>query len=110
MDACIDLGEYMAEIREQVCTRCVDRPHGGPPCEPLGKLCGIEVNLRQLVDAVHDVDSTTMEQYEDEFHHVVCEECAFHNMHQCPCPLDSLLILAVQAIESVDRRHGAAQP
>ena len=47
-----DLEDYMAEIREQVCSRCIERPPGGPPCQPQGKRCGVEVNLRELVEAV----------------------------------------------------------
>ena len=105
MKASINLDEYMAAIRDQVCSRCVERPPGGPPCLPLGKRCGIELNLPQLIDAVHEVDSESMLPYEFTFHHVVCEQCAVRTTTACPCPLDTLLILAVQAIESVDQRH-----
>ena len=42
----IERGEYLAEIRKQVCSRCVERPPGGPPCAPLGKQCGVEMHLR----------------------------------------------------------------
>src|SRR5437016_1604702 len=38
----LELAEYREEIRNHVCSRCVDRPAGGPPCEPLGKRCGVE--------------------------------------------------------------------
>ena len=37
-----ELDEYQDEIRNVVCSRCVERPPGGPPCAPLGKECGIE--------------------------------------------------------------------
>ena len=47
------LAEYMDEIRKDVCSRCIERPPGGPPCAPLGKRCGIELNLPQLIDAIH---------------------------------------------------------
>ena len=104
----IGIDEYMTAIREQVCTRCPERPHDGPPCEPLGKRCGIELHLQDVVDSVHGVHSLSMAPYEDDFHHHVCEDCAFHGARQCPCPLDSLLILAVQAIESVDQRYADA--
>jgi hypothetical protein len=39
-----DLAEYLGEIREQVCSRCPERPPGGTPCAPLGKDCGIELS------------------------------------------------------------------
>ena len=96
------LEPYMAAIRDHVCSRCVERPPGGPPCLPLGKRCGIEINLQELVDAVRGVDSPVIDPYVEAFHHVVCEECPNRTTSQCPCALDSLLLLAVEAIESVD--------
>jgi hypothetical protein len=105
MKATVNLDEYMSEIREQVCSRCIERPPGGPPCHTLGRQCGIELNLPELIDAVHEVHSDSMLPYEAIFHNVVCEQCPVRTTTECPCPLDSLLILAVQAIEAVDQRH-----
>jgi len=51
------LNEYLTEIREQVCSRCVERPPGGPPCAPLGKVCGVELHLPKIIDAIHEVRS-----------------------------------------------------
>ncbi|MFQ5730412.1 MAG: hypothetical protein ACE5KM_00505 [Planctomycetaceae bacterium] len=100
-----DLSEYMSEIREQVCSKCIERPPGGPPCEPLGKRCGIELNLPRLVDAVQHVHSGSMEPYINIFHDEVCSHCTNRPTSQCPCPLEYLLLLAVEAIETVDRRR-----
>lgn len=102
MYAGTDLEPYLAAIREHVCRRCTERPPGGPPCLPLGKRCGIEINLEQLVNVVHGVDSQAMDEYIDSFHHEVCEQCAVRPTSHCPCALDSLLLLAVEAIEAVD--------
>lgn len=103
------LAEYMDAIRKEVCTHCIERPPGGPPCGPLGKRCGIEVNLRQIVDSVHAKYSPTMESYTANFHEMVCTHCANRQTDQCPCPMEYLLILAVQAIESVDESKGLLQ-
>jgi hypothetical protein len=43
-----------------------------------------------------------MNAYIDKFHGGVCAECPARISNQCPCALDSLLLLAVEAIESVD--------
>ncbi|HUY33524.1 MAG TPA: hypothetical protein VMV69_12310 [Pirellulales bacterium] len=103
-----ELAEYLQELREQVCSRCVEKPPGGPPCAPLGKRCGIELDLPRLIDAVHGVRSSVMDPYIEEFHDRVCTQCVNRNTNQCPCALDCLLLLAVQAIEAVDeRRHSA---
>jgi hypothetical protein len=100
-----ELDEYLAAIRSGVCSHCIDRPPGGPPCAPLGKRCGIELNLARLVDAVHRVHSGAIDPYIEEFHTEVCTHCSERLRNQCPCPLDYLLTLAVQAIESVDQRR-----
>lgn len=102
MYAGTEMEPYMTAIREQVCSRCVERPTGGPPCLPLGKRCGIEINLPQLVESVSKVSADVMEPYIDGFHDGVCEDCVNRNQPQCPCPLDFLLPLAVNAIESVN--------
>jgi hypothetical protein len=107
MVANVDLEDYLAEIRKQVCSRCIERPEGGPPCAPLGKRCGIELNLRQLVDSVHGVHSKAMDRYMDHFHDEVCAQCPALNTEDCPCALKYLLLLAVQAIEDVDARREA---
>jgi hypothetical protein len=96
-----ELDEYMAEIRDQVCVHCIDRPLGGPPCAPLGKQCGIECNLPGLIDVVRGVHAEAIDSYIDHFHDDVCTRCPNRLSSQCPCPLEYLLTLAVQAIETV---------
>lgn len=111
MNAESDYQEYLDEIREHVCSRCIERPLEGPPCAPLGKRCGIEVNLNRLVDAVHTVQSSSIDPYVPVFHAHVCEHCTSRPTSQCPCALDYLFLLAVEAIEAVDeRRHLAGSP
>jgi hypothetical protein len=104
-----ELDEYMGEIRKQVCSRCVERPPGGPPCAPLGKQCGIELHLPALIDAIHGVDSASIVPYLDNNRRLICEHCPQHYHSDCPCPMDYLAVLLVQAVETVDaRRAGTA--
>lgn len=100
-----ELADYLAEMRAQVCSRCIERPEGGPPCEPLGKRCGIELHLPDIVAFVHAGKSDLIEPYMDRLHSDVCAECANRTTSQCPCPLEYLLSLAVQAVETVDQRR-----
>jgi hypothetical protein len=101
-----ELDEYLAEIRQQVCSRCVERPPGGPPCAPLGKVCGIEEHLPQLIDAIHRVDSPGIAAYLDCNRDHVCRSCPFLlNKSICPCPMDYLAVLLVEAVETVDQRR-----
>ena len=98
------LAEYLIEIRQQVCSRCIERPPGGPPCAPLGKQCGVELHLSDMVDVVHSSKSDLIDPYIQHLHDDVCAHCANRPTDQCPCPLEYLCILAVQAIETVDER------
>ena len=96
------LEEYLSEIRKEACSRCVERPPGGPPCGPLGKWCGVENNLPELIDAVHDAHGRLMGPYCDSKERHVCEHCPVRFSSACPCPMDQLLLLVVQAVEAVE--------
>lgn len=100
-----ETAEYLDEIRKHVCSKCVERPPGGPPCAPLGKVCGIELHLPKIVDAIHDVHSDGIAPYLEHNRATVCEGCAFHHADICPCPMDYLAVLVVEAVEAVDRRR-----
>jgi len=105
------LSEYLDEIREEVCSRCVERLPGGPPCAPLGKQCGVEMHLPQIVDAIHEVRSDWIESYLENSRQRICESCALNHSSICPCPMDYLAVLLVQAVETVDkRREEAGEP
>lgn len=99
------LDEYLIEIREHVCSRCVERPPGGPPCLPLKKRCGVELHLEEIVDVVHHNSSRCMDPYIDHLHNDICAFCANQVTDDCPCALDYLLPLVVEAVEAVDERH-----
>lgn len=100
-----DLAEYLEEIREQVCSRCPERPPGGPPCAPLGKECGIEMHLSALIDSIHAVHSDRIAPYLAHTRLEICMHCAFLHSSICPCPMDYLTVLLVEAVEAVDKRH-----
>ena len=100
-----ELAEYLSEIRKGVCSRCVERPAGGPPCGPLGKWCGVEQNLSELIDAVQDAHGFWMEPYCESTERRVCEHCPARDGDSCPCPMEQLLVLVVQAVEAVDGRR-----
>jgi hypothetical protein len=108
MTATPDLAEYLAEIRKQVCSRCVERPPGGPPCAPLGKVCGIELHLPEIVQAIREVRSDWLEDYLENDRAKVCAKCPHLHGAMCPCPMDYLAELLVEAVEEVDQRYAPA--
>ena len=104
-----ELAEYLAEIRERVCSRCIERPPDAPPCAPQGKQCGIELHLAEIVDVCHAARGRAMDPYVARFHEDICLHCANREGDSCPCPLDYLLLLAIEAIEAVDERRTQQQ-
>jgi hypothetical protein len=111
-----EMEDYMCEIRKTVCSRCIDRPPGGPPCAPLGRDCAVEAFLPLIVKAVHySGNGGSMDPYIDNLRRQVCSQCT----HQEPdgfcllraekaCALDYLFPLVVQAVETVDQRRSQA--
>ena len=105
MDVPEDFQEYLAELRANVCSRCVERQPGCPPCAPHGKPCGIELHLPELVEICRTTDSVLVDPYIRELHDKICVDCEFRGKPSCPCPLDYLLQLAVETVERVQRRR-----
>lgn len=99
-----EIDEYLDEIRKEVCSRCIERPPGGPPCAPLGKNCGIELHLPELIESIQEVHSERIDEYLAHDRKQICEKCNFLHSDICPCPMDYLKVLLVQAIETVDQR------
>ncbi len=104
-----EIQEYLDEIRKQVCSRCVERPPGGPPCAPLGKECGIEMHLPELIDSIHEVNSDYITRYLAHNREKICQHCELLDTDVCPCPLHYLAVLIVEAVETVDERHWASR-
>ena len=100
-----DMVEYLDEIRKQVCSICIERPPGGPPCKPLGKECGVELHLPQLIDTIHEVHSPLIESYLEHNRSEICRNCSYLHSSICPCPMDYLAVPLVQAVEAVDERR-----
>ncbi len=104
-----DLREYVEAVRQRVCSVCSEKPPGGPPCLPLGKHCGIELHLDKVVDIVQRVHSENLDPYGETLHREVCTFCPNREAYaECPCPMESLLELAVEAIEEVEARKRSA--
>ncbi len=105
MVALAELEDYAAEMRDQVCSHCISRRAGAPPCEPLGVGCGIERHLERLIDICRSVDSPLIDPYLDRLQEEICADCQYREQPVCPCPLKYLLPLAVSAVETVEERR-----
>jgi hypothetical protein len=107
MDTSGEFDEHLAELRAQVCSRCIARLPGGPPCAPLGVGCGIERHLPELVAICRSTNSVLIDPYIQKLHDTICAHCEYNDKPTCPCPLDYLLQLAVEAVEKVEYRRAS---
>ncbi len=105
MDADEDYQDYLLELREHVCSHCVERQPDCPPCTPHGKACGIELHLPELVSICRTTDDVQMDTYIQQLHDKICLTCEDRDKPTCPCPLEYLLKIAVEAVERVERRR-----
>jgi hypothetical protein len=105
MNAVIELDEYRTALRDEVCSRCIARLPNAPPCGPLGQGCGIERHLPALVELCRTTDSNLIDPYIEKLHDTICVGCEYHDKPSCPCPLNYLLKLAVEAVEKVEHRQ-----
>ena len=105
MDINAEYQAYVDELRASVCSLCVARPPGGPPCAPLGRNCGIEQHVPELVEICRTTPSMEMEPFIEQLHNKICATCDNRGSTTCPCPLDYLLQLAVEAVQRVERRR-----
>lgn len=100
-----ELEAYMAAIREEVCSQCRERLSGSLPCSSQSLVCGIEVHLSRLVEICHSTNSCLIGPYLDRMQVEICATCENQGAESCPCPMQQLLPLVVQTIESVDRHR-----
>jgi hypothetical protein len=59
----------------------------------------------QLVQLCRSTDSPLIDPYINELHEAICPDCKLRDTPNCPCPLEYLLLLAVEAVERVERRR-----
>jgi hypothetical protein len=63
------------------------------------------MHLPRLIDAIHAVRSDSLAPYLESSHRHICATCPLVNGENCPCPMDYLAVLVVQAVETVDARR-----
>jgi hypothetical protein len=97
--------EYLDEVRRRLCSHCIARVPGTPPCGERGVGCGVESHLTELIEVCQSHHSRLIDPYADAMEREICTTCELRETRACPCPMKYLLPLAVEAIEEVDRRR-----
>jgi hypothetical protein len=97
--------EYLAEVREQVCGHCPERPADRAVFVPACRHCGVELQLPRIVESIHDAGDTLAEFDPSPDRHLVCARCHCLDGGLCPCPAGGLATAVVRAVKSVDERR-----
>jgi len=106
---------YRDAIRRRVCSVCLDGAEDGA-CRLAGeRICAIDQNLPQLVEAIRDVRVGREDGYASAVEARVCRHCPRQDpregcslRHDGSCALAVYLPLVVEAIEAVDGGDEAA--
>ncbi len=97
--------EYLAEIRERVCSHCPHRSPDGPPYCRECHGCGVELQLAALVESVRDATGVLCGFDESPPRETVCARCQCLDGGCCPCALAPLSALIVRAVFAVEERR-----
>jgi len=96
--------EYMTEARAEVCGRCPQRTADQFPFGAECWRCGIELQLPELVDAIHAAE-TGLPAGPAPDQHKVCARCLHLRSARCPCAVEALTDVLVRAVRAVDARR-----
>jgi hypothetical protein len=68
------------------------------------------MHLPRLIAAIREVHTDEIAPYLENTRRQICAACPLLDGDNCPCPLDYLAVLVVDAVEAVDRRHNPDCP
>jgi hypothetical protein len=98
-------GDYLAEIRTEVCGHCPERVPGRPPLGARCRRCGVELHLAELVESLHEAGSAVVEYGPPPDRRTACALCACLGSAVCPCPVAALIHRVVRAVRAVDEQR-----
>lgn len=101
--------EYIAAIREKVCSICVDSDEQGNCTLNKNELCAVEMFLPKIVKLVKETDSDDIWDYYESLKENICSECnakttdgSCYLREDANCSLDRYFPLIVDAIRKVE--------
>lgn len=101
--------EYLDEIRERICSKCVDGDGKGNCLISKNAECAVVRFFPQILEVVHSTYATSMEPYEAALRNKVCGACVHQSSDgTCSmrdgvdCSLDRYFPMIVQMIEELE--------
>jgi hypothetical protein len=100
---------YRQAVRWKVCAHCIDLGEDGRCTLTGDRQCGVELYLDKIVEVVHSIESTRIQDYVNALRERVCAQCKNQNpdgtcrvRRDLDCGLDRYFALVVEAIEEAD--------
>lgn len=104
------MDKYLKAIRQNICSICADSNDLGRCSLSQEELCALEVYLPQIVDIVHSVESSDIQDYVNALRKEICAECRSQEgngycylREDVNCSLDRYFPLIVETIQKADR-------
>ena len=104
--------DYWRALQNSVCSVCLDRHDDGSCSLPKGRVCGLKRHLPLLVDVVHNVESTRMDDYLDAVERSICTRCPEQDAagnceyrDKALCALYTYLPLVLDAVDTADEER-----
>lgn len=101
---------YLAAIRNNVCSICVDSNDKGRCTLTEQEICALDKYLPDIVEIVHSIDSENINDYVKALRENICSECRTQDdsgycylREDVNCSLDRYFPLIVETIQKADR-------
>lgn len=101
--------KYIALIRENICSICVDSDESGGCLLSEKEICAIEQFLPEIISTIHNTKSENMEDHIAALRNSVCQKCRTSTGEYCylredaNCALDRYYPLIVELVLKEDR-------
>ncbi|MCU7490063.1 MAG: hypothetical protein ACM3UR_16060 [Bacteroidota bacterium] len=104
------MDKYLKAIRQNICSICADSNDLGKCSLTQDEVCALEAYLPQIVEIVHSIDSSDIQDYVNVLRREVCSECRTQEENgycylreDVNCSLDRYFPLIVETIQKADR-------
>ena len=102
------------EVLERICAVCIDRRDDGSCGLDTDLRCSIKLHLPRILQTLGKVSSPRLSDYAERIRSSICAVCEDREpdgscevRERVDCPLDTYLMLVVEAIEDLRRRDDA---
>lgn len=108
----MDRDDYWYAMQQNVCIHCIDGDRDGNCHLDTNRQCPLKTHLGSVITTVNRVSSVRIEDYIEQLHVVVCDDCKYQKKDgTCTkrvkedCALDTYFPLFIDSIEEVAQKN-----